>query len=198
MRARRIARRRARRSPRPCRIRRRAIALGREADVVEALRHARADLALQHRRGVVGRRGARERAPHRARIDLARVGRRKARVSAASTKPASAAANAVGMRKERRMRRAVDLAIRRARQCMREPTRRRPPASSVSRVAGDHERRNVHVGDVARAGRCRGAARASRRAPAEAARRARTAARATRRASRAPVVARIGFPAPAA
>jgi hypothetical protein len=52
---------------------------GRELHVIEPLRHAHADLALQRGRRVVRRRRARERTPHRARVDVARIRRGKAR-----------------------------------------------------------------------------------------------------------------------
>src|SRR5579884_2254969 len=49
----------------------------RKLHVLEPLDHARADLALQRRGAIVGARGTRESAPHRLRIDVARIGRRE-------------------------------------------------------------------------------------------------------------------------
>jgi len=51
----------------------------RQLHVVEALRQPGADLALQHRRRIVGRRGAGKSAPHGRWVDIPRIGRRIAR-----------------------------------------------------------------------------------------------------------------------
>ena len=81
--------------------------LRREPHDIEALRHPRADLALQHRRRVVGRRRARERPPHRSRIDVERVGRRERRVRPSSERR-QRVDECARMRQERRVRGARD------------------------------------------------------------------------------------------
>ena len=95
----------------------------RDPDVVEARRHARADFALQHRRRVVRRRGPCECAPHHARIHVARIGCRKARLSG-TKEVLDQACEFVAMRQERRVRRPGQFDETRLRQGPTEPASR--------------------------------------------------------------------------
>ena len=127
---------------------------GRELHDVEALGHPRADFPLQHGGAVVGRRGAREMAAHRARVD-ARRDRRRAALSGHRERrraPRRTRRRATGTARAPRRRSA-----RSARSAARSASQR-PAAGQRQRVAiaGDDERRLRDRRRPRRAGRsCR-------------------------------------------
>ena len=132
---------RARPAPRRCRSRRRGSRAGASLHDVEPLRHARADLALQHRGRVVGRGGAREVPAHRARVERARIGRRRGGSVGHRGTPRARATNA--SRCDRNGACAAPAMSHEARVAACARASQRPAAGgvSVSRLAGDDERR---------------------------------------------------------